>query len=308
MKNIKVSRKFKFLPNKNELPFLVLLLPALVTVILFAYLPMFGMLIAFKDYKAKLGIFGSPWADLNGFSNFVQIFNTPGLPEAIVNTLVWNILGLLLSFPLPIVLALLFDEVHNMGFKRVTQTISYLPHFLSWISVAGIAISLLGQYGLINDIIKALTGERIIFLGDSKYFLPVYLFIIVWKNMGWDSILYISAMSSIDPTLYEAVKIDGASRVGQVWHITLPGILPTAMIMLIMKIGGLFSSNFDLVYALQNAAWNTDVISTAVYNFGIGQGQYSLATALSLLQGVVALIITLTANKISKVTSNVSMW
>jgi putative aldouronate transport system permease protein len=126
--------------------------------------------------------------------------------------------------------------------------------------------------------------------------------------MGWDSILYISAMSSIDPTLYEAAKIDGASRVKQVWHITVPGVLPTAMIMLIMKVGGLFNSNFDLVYGLQNAAWDTDVISTAVYKFGVGQGQYSLATALGLLQGIVALIITMSANKVSKAVSNVSMW
>lgn len=305
---MKEKKKVRFLPSKNEIPFLLLLLPALVTVILFAYLPMSGLLIAFKDYKAKLGIFGSPWTDMSGLGNFVEIFKTPGLPEAILNTLVWNVLSIVLSFPLPIVLALLLDEVHNMPFKRVTQTISYLPHFLSWIAVSGMAINLLGQYGLINDFVFKFTGERIIFLGDKSYFLPVYLFLIVWKNMGWDSILYISAMSSIDPTLYEAAKIDGASRVKQVWHITVPGVLPTAMIMLIMKVGGLFNSNFDLVYGLQNAAWDTDVISTAVYKFGVGQGQYSLATALGLLQGIVALIITMSANKVSKAVSNVSMW
>lgn len=302
---MKTKKKIRWLPSKNDIPFLVLLLPALITVIMFAYLPMSGLVVAFKDYKAKLGIFGSPGV---GFDNFVQIFKTPGLPDAIWNTLYWNVFALLLGFPLPIVLALLLDEVHCMGFKRVTQTLSYLPHFLSWISVAGIAINLLGQYGIINDILYKISGERTLFLGDKDYFLPVYLFLIVWKNMGWDSILYISAMSSIDPTLYEAAKIDGASRFKQVWYVTVPGVLPTAMIMLIMKVGGLFNSNFDLVYGLQNAAWDTEVISTAVYNYGVGQGQYSLATALGLMQGVIALIITLSANKISKKVSKVSMW
>lgn len=265
-------------------------------------------MVAFKDYKGKLGIFGSPWADMWGMANFVEIFTVPGLTDAIWNTLYWNILSLLIGFPLPILFALLLDEVRNKRFKSVVQTISYLPYFLSWIAVTGMASSLLSQYGIINDAIKAITGERIIFLGDKKYFLPVYLFLVVWKSVGWDSIIYLSSISSVAPELYEAARIDGAGRVKQVWHVTLPALVPTAMILLILKVGQLFGSNFELVYGLQNPAWNEEVISTAVYNYGIGQGRYALATALGFAQGIVALVITMLANKISDKLTSISMW
>ena len=308
MENVQIKKKKNWLPKKADAPFIILLLPALITVIVFAYLPMSGLLIAFKDYNGKLGIFGSPWAENGGFSNFIEIFKTPGLPDAIINTLIWNVLTLLIGFPLPIVYALLLEEVKNKIFKSVTQTISYLPHFLSWIAITGMATSFLGEYGIINDIVKNITGDRIIFLGDEKYFLPVYLFLVVWQSLGWDSIIYISALSSVAPELYEAATIDGAGRFKQVIHISVPTLLPTMMILLIMKVGQLFGSNFELVYGLQNPAWKDEVISTAVYNYGIGQGEYALATALGLLQGVIALIITMSANKISDKLTSVSMW
>lgn len=308
MKEIQIKAKKRWLPKKKDLPFLILLLPALFTVVLFAYLPMTGLLVAFKDYNGKMGIFGSPWANSFGFANFIEIFNTPGLSEAIWNTLFWNVLTLLIGFPLPIVYALLLDEVKNRPFKSVTQTISYLPHFLSWIAITGMASSLLSEYGIINDIIKQVIGKRIIFLGDDSFFLPVYLFLVVWQGLGWDSIIYISAMSGIAPELYEAATIDGAGRFRQVIHISVPALIPTMMILLIMKIGQLFGSNFELVYGLQNPAWTDEVISTAVYRYGIGQGQYALATALGLLQGLVALLITMCANKVSDKLTSVSMW
>lgn len=308
MENDKQKRKTSLLPKRKDIPLLILLLPALITVIMFAYLPLSGLLVAFKDYKGKLGIFGSPWADMWGMANFVEIFTVPGLTDAIWNTLYWNILSLLIGFPLPIIFALLLDEVRHKRFKSVVQTISYLPYFLSWIAVTGMASSLLSQYGIINDVIKSITGERIIFLGDEKYFLPVYLFLVVWKSVGWDSIIYLSSISSVAPELYEAARIDGAGRVKQVWHVTLPALVPTAMILLILKVGQLFGSNFELVYGLQNPAWNDEVISTAVYNYGIGQGRYALATALGFAQGIVALVITMLANKISDKLTSISMW
>ncbi len=309
MTRIGTKRKFKFsLPKKADIPLLLLLVPAIVTVIMFAYLPMSGILVAFKEYKAKLGIFGSPWAENYGFANFMEIFETPGLPESIWNTLYWNVLQLIVCFPLPIIFALLLDEVGNKAFKSVTQTISYLPHFLSWIAITGMVYSLLGEYGLINEMLRSIGKESISFTGDINWFLPVYLIVTVWHGLGWDSIIYLSALSGISRDLYEAADIDGANRFQRVWHITVPHLIPTAMILLIMKVGQIFGSNFELVWGLQGPAWTTEVISTAVYNYGIGQGRFALATALSLLQGIVALILTLSANKISAKLTDISMW
>ena len=303
-----VKQKKKRLPRRDDVPFLVMLAPGVIITLLFAYLPMVGLVVAFKDYTPRDGIFGSPWATAGGFGNFVEIFQTPGLPLAIWNTFWWNFLSLLISFPAPIILALLLNELRCRTFKRTVQTISYLPYFLSWISVTGIVQSLLSQYGVINDIIRVFGGERIVFLGDGKYFLPVYLLITVWKGMGWNSIIYLSAISGISLELYEAAKMDGAGYFKQAIFITVPSILPTIMLMLILNVGQLFGSNFELIYGLQNVAWDTDVISTVVYKYGIREGEYGLSTALGLMQGVIALILTIGANKVSDKLSNVSMW
>ncbi|MDR0425757.1 MAG: ABC transporter permease subunit [Clostridiales bacterium] len=294
---------------RSDLPHILMTMPAVIVTFVFIYLPIFGLLIAFKDYSPKLGILGSPWAALSGFGNFAEIFKTPGLPEAIWNTFYINALTLLINFPAPLIFALFLNEIRQKMFKRVVQTVSYLPYFLSWIAVTSMVTTLLSQYGAINDFLKLIGLERTIFLDKGEFFLPTYILVTVWKGIGWNSIIYLSNISGISPELYEAARIDGAGRWKSVFHITLPALVPTAMILLIMSVGQIFGSNFELVYGLQNdISWNTEVISTVVYKFGLMQGKHSMTTALGLLQGVIALILTMGANQISQKVSSVSMW
>ncbi len=304
--HLKISGKNVF---KGNIPFYIIILPTLLIVLLFRYLPMFGLILAFKDYKPKLGIIGSPWAASYGFANFIEVFKTPAFAQAIWNTFYINALALLIEFPAPIIFALLLTEVKNKYFKKTVQTISYLPHFLSCAAVTGIVNSLLNTYGLLNSFLMKFGMDPVYLLKDKSAFLPTYLITSVWQSVGWSSIIYLATIVGINPDLYEAASIDGATRFKQVWHITLPGLLPTAMILLILRTGSMFSSNFELVYGLQNqVAWTQEVISTAVYKYGIGQGEYSLSTALGLMQGLVALALTFSVNKISDKVSNISMW
>lgn len=286
----------------------LMLLPAVLLTFVFAYLPMPGILVAFKDYNIFKGPLGSPWS---GLHNIQRVFEMPGVVQSIWNTLLLSIYTLLIGFPAPIIFALLLNEMRSMWYKRVVQTISYLPYFLSWISVIGIAINLYSMYGPINDLLVAINGpntERTLFLANPAFFVPNILILTVWKGLGWDSIIYLAAITSIDPQLYEAAVIDGAGKVKQAWYITMPGLLPTTMILLILRLGGLFGSNFELVYGLQNPFINYEVISTVVYKMGIQQADYSLATAVGFLQGLVALILTLLANKASKMASGTAIW
>lgn len=286
----------------------LMLLPAVLLTFVFAYLPMPGILVAFKDYDIFKGPFSSPWS---GFHNIQRVFEMPGVVQSIWNTLLLSIYTLLIGFPAPILFALMLNEMRSMWYKRVVQTISYLPYFLSWISVIGIAINLYSLYGPINDLLVAINGpntERTLFLANPAFFVPNILILTVWKGLGWDSIIYLAAITSIDPQLYEAAVIDGAGKIKQAWYITMPGLLPTTMILLILRLGGLFGSNFELVYGLQNPFINYDVISTVVYKMGIQQADYSLATAVGFLQGLVALILTLLANRASKAASGTAIW
>ena len=302
----KLSGKNSF--NKN-IPFYLILIPAVVTVFMMQYLPMFGLVIAFKDYKPRLGIFGSPWAEMNGFANFVQIFQTPAFLDSVWNTLWLNVLSLVFSFPAPIILALLINEVGHKGFKRTVQTISYLPHFLSIAAVTTIVNQLLGSYGLLNALLRTFGINPVFLLEKEGAFLPAYVITEIWQTVGWGTIVYLATITGINSDLYEAAQIDGANRFQQVMSITFPSILPTTMILLIMKMGKLFGSSFEMVYGLQNpVAWTKDVIATAIYKYGIGQGEYGVSTALGLLQGVIAFGLTFIANAISKKVSDVSMW
>ena len=302
----KLSGKNSF--NKN-IPFYLILIPAVVTVFMMQYLPMFGLVIAFKDYKPRLGIFGSPWAEMNGFANFVQIFETPAFLDSVWNTLWLNVLSLIFSFPAPIILALLINEVRHTGFKRTVQTISYLPHFLSIAAVTTMVNQLLGSYGLLNALLRPLGLDSVFLLEKENAFLPTYVITEIWQTVGWGTIVYLATITGINSDLYEAAQIDGANRFQQVMNITLPSILPTTMILLIMKMGKLFGSSFEMVYGLQNpVAWTKDVIATAIYKYGIGQGEYGVSTALGFMQGVIAFGLTFAANAISKKVSNVSMW
>ena len=294
--------------RKSDLIFWAMLLPAVITVILYSYLPIGGLVLAFKDYKPRMGIFGSPWAKDGLFSHFKEIFTTPGITAAIGNTLYINLLALIVQFPAPIIFSLLLEEVRKMWFKNTVQTISFLPHFLSMAAATGIATSMLSKYGILNEVLVFFGLPRSEILKNPSAFIPVYLLVDIWKNVGWGSIIYLSAISAISPELYESATIDGAGRFKQVTKITVPLILPAIMIQLIFQMGRMFSSNFELMYGLQNVAWDKEVISTITYKYGLQQGEYELSVALSLVEGLVALILTFGANFISKKVSDVSMW
>lgn len=286
----------------------LLMLPAVVLTFIFAYLPMPGILSAFQDYNMFLGLMKSPWV---GLKHIREIFEVPLMWGSIVNTLKLSVLSILVSFPAPIILALMINEVRSVAYKRTVQTLSYLPHFLSWIAVVGLAYSFFDQYGPLNDFLVRILGadtERIMFLSKQELFVPILLLLGVWKDVGWGTIVYLAAITAIDPMLYEAAYIDGASRFKQHLYITLPGMKQTAVLLLIFTLGSLFGSNFELVYGMQNAFIDFNVISTVVYSSGIQQGNYSTAAAVGFTQGLVAFILTFFANKISKKVSEISIW
>lgn len=286
----------------------LLMLPSIVLTFTFSYLPMPGILVAFQDHNIFAGIWNSPWV---GLKHIYAIFQVPMLREAILNTLMLSLMTILVGFPAPIILALLMNELSNGLFKRSVQTLSYLPHFLSWIAVVGLAYSLLDIYGPINDLKALLMGanaERSMFLANQALFVPLLLLLSVWKEIGWGTIVYLAAITSIDPSLYEASKIDGANRFRQVVHITLPGLKTTAVILLIFTMGTLFGSNFELVYGMQNPFIDFPVISTVVFSSGIQQGNYSTAAAVGFVEGLVAFALIISANRIAKKASRISIF
>lgn len=292
---------------KKFTPVYLMMLPGIALVFIFSYLPMMGIVISFMDYDLIKG-FESDWV---GFANFADLFAIPSFGKSIFNTLHISFLGLLISFPAPIVLALLLNEVRAKVFKRTVQTVSYMPYFLSWIAVVGISTSLFSIYGIVNDVRVALFGEnteRIMFMAQQDFFVPNVILTSVWKNVGWNTIIYLAAVTSIDPSLYEAATIDGAGKFKQCIHITIPCISETIIILLVMQIGSMFNDNFDLIYGLQNPFIDFDVISTKIYKEGITQGAYDLATALGLFQGVLGLVLVSLANYTSKKINGYSIW
>lgn len=288
----------------------LLLLPAVVYTFIFCYITMGGLVMAFQDYDIIGGILESPFV---GLKNFITVFSTPKMLHAIKNTLIYSSVGLFLGTPFPIILALLLNEVKLQRFKKITQTISYLPHFLSWISVVGMLSTFFATYGTYNDLLAKIFGdsyERINVLMDSKYFLPVIFWSGIWKGIGWNSIIYLAAISGIDQSMYEAATVDGCSRFKQVFYITLPSIMPTIIILFIMATGGLVNSNFEQVYGFQNLYTQeaTEVINTLIYRMGIQNGQYSLSTAFGLAQSFVSFLIVFTSNIIVKKLSGTGIW
>ena len=261
---------------------------------------------AFEDFKIYDGIFGSKWV---GLENIKSIFRQTRFLQAVWNTFYSNVLCILTGFPAPIILALLLNELKNKIFKKFVQTASYLPHFLSWISVVGIVQLLFGKSGLINDLRVWLgANERLAFLGIQDNFIWFVVFVPFWKGLGWATIIHLANLTSIDQTLYEAAEIDGASRLQQLRYITLPHMLPTCMILLIFQMGTLFGSNFELVYGLQNPYVDFEVISTLIYQTGVQNGNYSVSTAIGFVQGIVALILVLITNWTSKKASGTGIW
>lgn len=303
--NVKKSK----VKNANKVMYL-LLLPAIISVIVFNFLPFAGIVIAFKDFDVIDGILGSPWV---GFDNFIKIFKYPEMLASIKNTLIFSIVGVFGKFPFPIILALLFNEIRNAKFKKFVQTISYFPHFLSWASVCALIYAMFAIDGPVNNIMAKLIGagyERANILMDSKNFLPVLFFSGLWKELGWSSIIYLAAIAGVDPSMYEAAEVDGCNRFKQVIYITLPSIKTTIVLVLLLGMGSLVTANFEHVYGLQNVYTQneTEVINTLVYRKGIQGGEYSLATAFGLMQGIVSVTLVILANKFSQAVSETSLW
>ena len=277
----------------------LLLAPALIYYILFHYVPMYGAQIAFRDYYVTKGILGSDWV---GLKYFEQFFSSYYFGRLVTNTVLLSGLNILWGFPAPIILALLLNEVRNQVFKKTVQTITYLPHFISLVVACGIIIDFTKQNGLINDIIAFFGGERILFLQSPEWFRPVYIISGIWQEIGWGSIIYLSAIAGISQELYEAAKIDGANRWQETWHITLPGIMETIVILLILRVGKLMSLGYEKVLLLYNETTylTADIISTYVYRRGIQNAEYSFASAVDLFNSVINMALLLIVNAISK--------
>ena len=289
--------------KKCKYLYIMMLLP-IIYYILFHYLPLYGVLIAFKDYKIAKGVWGSPWV---GFKWFEKFLADPYFWKLVKNTLLLNIYGLLWGFPVPILLALMLNEVTNAKFKRAIQTVSYLPHFISTVVVCGMVMNFLSLDGIINQIIAAFGFDKIQFMVLPEWFRTIFTASGIWQTCGWTSIIYLSALTSVDQEILEAAMIDGANRFQR---ITLPSIAPTISIMLIMQIGRLMSLGYEKIILLYNGSTyeTADVISTYVYRRGILSADFSYSTAVGLFQSVIGVILLVASNQISKKLSDSSLW
>lgn len=292
---------------KKSIPLYILLLPSLVLLICFTYIPMYGVIISFKDYSPVLGIWGSPWV---GFKHFIQFFNSYQFDLTIKNTLVISLYSILIGFPLPIALAILCNQMRVGMFKKVFQVTTYLPHFISTMVMCGmILIFLSPSSGLVANLLGLIGVEMPNVLAKPVFFSSIYVWSDVWQHVGWDSIIYLAALSAINPTYYEAATVDGASKMQKILHIDIPLLLPTAMILLILRAGGILSVGFEKVLLLQNPLNlpGSEVISTYVYKMGLQNFQYSLSTAIGLFNTVVNVIVLLLVNWLSKKLTKTSL-
>ncbi len=303
---------------------MVLMIPGVVFFLLFHYWPFYGLLAAFKDYKPKLGILGSPWADQHGLAEFIRFFTIPDVWNYIWNTIALSILHILWLFPLAIILALFINELRSQKFKKVVQTISYLPHFVSVAAVCGMLTLFLSSQqtsadassfaneGIINMILLklGLIKQGIPFLDRANWFRTVYIASDVWQSIGWSAIVYIAALSAVDQELYEAATIDGASRVQKMWHISVQLIRPTIVILLVMQIGKIMSLGADKALLLQRPATYTksQILSTYIYNQGLTQGELSFSTAVGLFNSIINIILVVVANFISNKLTDTGLW
>jgi putative aldouronate transport system permease protein len=284
---------------KNKLLY-VMVLPGIFYFIIFKYIPMFGLAIAFQDYKPFKGIGGSDWV---GFEHFKRLFTEPDFLNILTNTLLLFGMNLLFFFPVPIILALMLNEVRFSFFKRTFQTLVYLPHFMSWVIIVSISfVMLTSDGGIVNELLVYFGFEKINFLLSPEWFRPTYIIQVIWREAGWGTIIYLAAIASVDPQLYEAARMDGAGRLRQVWHITLPAIRSVIIILLILKIGDVLELGFEHVYLLLNSM-NRDVaeiIDTYVYTAGLRQGQFSYSTAIGFFKSFIGLVLVMLANKLAK--------
>ncbi len=285
----------------------LMILPGVVLLFLFNYIPMIGIQVAFQDFQIGESIWSSSWVGMDNFT----FLHEPQFWIVVQNTLYISVLKFIFGFPAPILLALMINEVTHSGFKRFVQSVSYLPHFFSWIVVAYILQSFLTMDGgLVNQMVDKAGGEPIFFLGSTEWFRPMIISSGLWKETGWNTILYLAAITTIDPQLYEAAKVEGAGRMAQIRHITLPGILPTISIVLILSIPSLITVGMDQIYPLMNSANMevADVLDTYVLRSGLQQGYFGMATAVGLLSSVIGLILVVMTNRFSRKMNGEGLW
>ena len=285
----------------------LMVLPVLAFYLIFCYKPMYGAIIAFKQYTPGLGIWKSPWV---GLDNFRYFFSNPDFIRILSNTLRISLSLIIFGFPAPIILTLLFNEIGNKQFKRVAQSVSYIPHFISLVVICGLIKTFVADGSIIQQIVHAVDGKDGSLLNRAEMFLPIYVISNIWQNIGWDSIIYLAAISSIDPQLYEAAQVDGAGRWKRVLHVTIPGLAPTIIIMLILQLGNILSVGYEKIILLYNPLIydTSDVILSYVYRMGFESMDWSYSTAVGLFNSVVNFVIIILANTISRKVSDTSLW
>ncbi|MCL7748242.1 sugar ABC transporter permease [Halalkalibacter sp. MEB205] len=285
--------------KKNKWIYLMIT-PGILYFFIYKYIPMYGLIIAFQDYKPYLGISGSEWV---GFQHFERLFTSPDFWMIFRNTLALFGLQILVFFPIPIIIALMLNEVRNQMFKRSVQTLIYIPHFMSWVVIVSISFVMLTlDGGIINSLLEMMGFQKINFLMNPDTFRPMYILQVIWREAGWGTIIFLAAIAAVDPQLYEAAKMDGANRLRQAWHITLPAIRSVIVVLLILKIGDVLELGFEHVYLLLNASNREvgEIFDTYVYTAGLKQGQFSYATAVGFFKGIVGLILVMFANWLAK--------
>ncbi len=301
------KRNYKKLWNRNKYYFLMVL-PAVISVFIFCYIPMYGVLIAFQDYKIGHSILGNEWV---GLKHFAEYFNSLYFGRTLRNTFLLGLYSVLWGFPIPVIFAVFLNEIRNRHAKKVIQTVSYFPHFISVVVLVGMVKNFLDpDTGIVNVLIRALGGSSVSFMNESGWFRTIYVASGVWQGFGWSSIIILSALSSLDPTMYESAEIDGASRMKRILYITLPNLVPTLSVLLIMNLGSVMNASLEKVLLMYHPAiWDvSDVIQTFVYRKGILDGAQSFGTAVGLFNSAVNILLLVIANKTSKKVTGSSLW
>ncbi|MBM7566819.1 ABC transporter permease [Paenibacillus sacheonensis] len=285
----------------------LLILPTIVYFAIFTYTPFYGITIAFKDFKIMSGIMHSPWV---GFEHFRSMFDSEKFPELLKNTIIISLYRLVFGFPVPILFALLLNEVRHLWFKRIVQTVTYFPHFLSWVVFGGIIYNFIGPSGIINLLLVNAGLDKFNFTTNADVFRTVIVITAIMKEFGWGAIIYLAALSGIDAQLYEAAKIDGAGKMRQIWHVTLPGIRPIIALLFCLQLAGILDAGFDQIFIFLNPAVYDvgDIIDTYVYRLGLLQSQFELATAVGLFKGIIGVILIVSANNVIRRMGEKSLW
>ena len=288
-------------------PLYLMLLPVVVYLIIFCYVPMYGVIISFKNFKPRLGIMGSPWVGLKYFKEFI---NSVFFGRTLSNTLILSGLNLVFGFSAPIIFAILLNEVRNIHFKKAIQTITYLPHFITTVIIASLILIFTNSEGFITQFVNTISGHSGSLISDKNCFRAIYVISDIWQGFGWGSIVYLAAISGINQELYEAARIDGANKFGQIWHVTLPGMLPIIVVMFIMAVGGVMSIGWEKAFLLQSPATyeTSDIISTFVYRKGFEEMNYSYSSAVGLFNSLINMVLLTVANIFSRKINGMSLW